>query len=159
MAAENPEAQPQVENPPPARGWDDLIGELNLSPYELAYQLHREHGALDLTSQPSAFTNLITPSNTNSAQALLLLQSSSETRAFTLIALQDRVAVLYDLKELIELNPQGGRYAGLVGDLRKVAGQTIFPDMCHQPELTSRTAHRAVFAAREIRTQDWNSPS
>ena len=73
MAAENPEAQPQAENPPPARGWDDLIGELNLSPYELAYQLHREHGALDLTSQPSTFTNLITPSNTSPTQPLFHL--------------------------------------------------------------------------------------
>ena len=117
MAEENEEEAPVAEEPPRPT-WDDLVNGLALAPHELAHQLHSEVGTPDLTVRPSVFEALVSPSTNNSANALLLRQSSSEERTYTLVALRDRVAVLYDLKEMFELDAQGGRYAALAGDVR-----------------------------------------
>ena len=114
-----------------------------LEPHEIAFKLLQDHGAPSLTARPATFADLVTPSTNQSAQALLLRQSSSSEATFTLVALQNRVAVLHELKELPELNPQGGKYAALLGDIRKVAGQTIFPHLWELQDANSRTAHRA----------------
>ena len=149
-----PEGPPAPEVPevvdPPSPTWDDLIGSLGLEPHEIAFKLLQDHGAPSLTARPATFADLVTPSTNQSAQALLLRQSSSSEATFTLVALQNRVAVLHELKELPELNPQGGKYAALRGDIRKVAGQTIFPHLCELQDANSRTAHRAQFATRAV---------
>ena len=156
MVNENNDAAPAADDPPNPT-WDDLVDSLSLAPHEVGYQLRSEHGVPNLSAGPSVFEALTAPSTNNSANALLLRQSSAEGRTFTLVALQDRVAVLYDLKKMFELDPQGGRYAALGGDTRKVSGQTIFPHLYHQPDSASRTAHRATFATREVPALAWDA--
>ena len=166
MAEEEPAAEVPAEVPaPPAEApaavpapmsWDVLVQGLSIAPHELAHRLLQKHGALDVTVRPSTFASLVTPSNNNSANALLLRQSSSEELTYTLVVLADRVAVLYDFKEMFELDAQGGRYAALAGEARTVAGQMVFPDLYHQPGLTSRTGHRTTFTTREVAARPWD---
>ena len=146
--------EPETGAPSPT--WDTLVAGLNLAPHELAHQLQSQYGTPDFAHHPSEFVSLTTPATNGSATALLLRQSSAEERTYTLVALQDCVAVLYDLKEMFELNAQGGRYGALVGETRKVSGQLIFPSLYHQPDATSRTAHRDLFKTREVPAQSWD---
>ena len=121
MAEQDPEAPPEVpqeeeapeapQAPPapeqaPGPTWDDLVGGLALAPHELAYKLLRDHGAPSLTTRPVVFSGLVSPSTNASAQALLLRQTSAIDPTYTLVVLQDRVAVLHDFKEMFELDPQ-----------------------------------------------------
>jgi hypothetical protein len=131
------------------------MAELALQPHELAYRLIRDHGTPDFAAQPATFAGLVSPSNNQSSQALLMRQSSSEDRTYTLVVTQDRATVLYDLKEMFELNPQGGKYAALAGDVRKVAGQSIFPRLYEVPGVTSRTSHRAKFVTKAVAARPW----
>jgi hypothetical protein len=96
-----------------------LVVELGLEPHELAHQFLQEHGAPDLMSRPALFTALTSPSTDRSAKMLLLRQSVSGDPTCTLVALPDRATELHDLREMFEIDPQGGRCAALGGTSEK----------------------------------------
>jgi hypothetical protein len=118
---------------PPNPAWDQLIWELGLEPFQLTCQLLHNHGAPSLMTRPVTFTDLVSPSATNSAKTLLLRQSSSGDPTCTLVIVQSQVAMLCDLREMFEMNPQCRHCATQGGDSHKIAGQAIFLSLCEQP--------------------------
>ncbi len=137
--------------------WESLIGGLGLSPPLLAYRLLHGKPAPDWSRCPEEFSALQAPSNSNSASALLMRLSSSEDRAYFLTVVDEKVMVMHGLRELPELNAQGGCFAALGGDFRVVAGQTIRPSMYRIKGVTSRTALGKEFGTVSVAAQEWGA--
>jgi hypothetical protein len=114
---EAPPANPAPEVPadPPGPAWDDLVAELGLEHHELAHQLLQDFGAPDPTSRPALFSALTSPSTDRSSATLLLWQPISGDPTCTLVALPDRAIALHGLREMFEIDPQGGHCAALGG--------------------------------------------
>jgi hypothetical protein len=141
----------------PGTTWDGLIGKLVLELHELACWLLQVRSAPSLSTRPTTFTVLIFPSTNNSAKSLLLHQSSSGDPACTLAVAQDQVATLRDLREVLELNPQGGHCAALAENLRKAMGQVAFQGLCKQPWITSHTATCPQVCHEGGRVRPWEA--
>ena len=92
----------------PTPTYDALVGSLKLEARSLARYWLRDMPA-PTWGRPSEFEQLVAPSTTDSAVALLLRQALADVPAYNLTVTNGQVQVLYKLAETFELSAQGGR--------------------------------------------------
>lgn len=136
--------------------WKDLVDGLGIGRHQLAHHLLDGISAPDWETQPVEFSTLVTPSTNASAKALLLRTTLAEERTYCLTVIGDKVTVLHGMTEPYELQALGGKFVAFAGDIRKVANQTIHPDLVELSGVTSRTAATLHFATKAVPVLDWD---
>ena len=130
--------------------WESLIEGLGLQSATIGHRLLSGAPAPDWSKVPDEFGALVSPSSANSTKAMLLRLTAAEEKGYALVVVQGKVTVLHGFVEPPELNAQGGKFVAFLGDIRKVAGQTINPDLYELMGTNSRAATATHFASVPI---------
>jgi len=144
----------------PTPTYDALVGSLKLEARSLARYWLRDMPA-PTWGRPSEFEQLVAPSTTNSAVALLLRQALADVPAYNLTVTDGQVQVLYKLAETFELSAQGGRYVAFAGDYVPLAVGTetthVPPGLVELSGVVSRAATARAFETRNLPIMEWDA--
>ena len=134
-----------------SQAWTALVSRLSLPQRSLGKDILDPAVVPDWSTIESYGNKWEIPSSNTTAGRQAIVMSTSEDRAYFIGVTQDRVVTLWGLRELPELNEDGGQYAAFLGDFREVAGVSTPPPLVTLPNIASRQAFKhGVFITSEV---------